>query len=665
MKLFTLLLIPQLALAASKIYTGFNYGALWAVEANAKQKADFIDGFNLARNLSTDIQFDSARLFTCKATGTLNDPTGAFDAAVETKTNLLLGFWITPPNRGEPTDEQVKNELIALEKGFEKHGQALADLIIGLSVGNEDVYRWMDTAESGVAADVVSQTIDGVKKSIAASSFAKYMKDKPIGHIDTAQHAVVDGADFIGMTAYPYWNNESIEKAKDSFNGSLEDVKRRAGDRPVWIAEIGWPFHGPQRSGAVASAENVQKFWKEVGCSVFGLYTTFWFELLKDSTVDQPDWGLIDIPSRLPRIKDLKCPGGAPGASNLSLINSQALSLVASTIALNATSSSTAPDQNAAPAPLSSSLALSMIATSAPLPTVKTNRKSTVHVSTTVYVTVQPTPSVLAPALESDFTSTEEITITITTTLFVKPSTADPPATEIPTDRPWCVTVADIDRNGNPVRVAGGPAGRDSRCSTPPTYNGFPYEITDVSAKPTHVPAETPWCVTMADVDGNGHPVPIAAGPAEAGGNCSEAHRYTGWSYTTTSQSSAPELPVTSDNFSFTLLSTITVSETPVLYSSSDIASSMGPVSNNLAQVSSSSTHSYCKAKSSQIAASSAAASLSSLSASPAMSTSVLSLTTSVQPSSGKLSQFNFPSATASSKEASTVTSDHGRKKRW
>jgi glucan endo-1,3-beta-D-glucosidase len=285
-----------LAQAASKVYTGFNYGAFWSVEANAKKKADFLDGFNLARNLTTDIPFDSARLFTCKAAGTLDEPTEVFDAAVDSKTNLLLGFWITPGQKGASPDENVKNEMVALAKGFKKHGQALSDLVIGLSIGSEDVYRAEEAGEIGVTAAVVGQTIAQVKKDIAASSFTRYMKDKPVGHVDTAKHAVVDNADFIGMTAYPYWNKDSIETASTSFQGSLEQVKQRAGDRPVWIAEMGWPSTDTEQHGAaVAGLEEVQKFWTDVGCAVFGKYTTFYFGLLKDTKSEQKaDWNIID-----------------------------------------------------------------------------------------------------------------------------------------------------------------------------------------------------------------------------------------------------------------------------------------------------------------------------------------------------------------------------------
>lgn len=425
MKLHLLLLAPWLAQAtmpASKIYTGFNYGAFWGDPGNAKRKADFLDGFNLAKNLSTSIPFDSARLFTCKTQDTVDDPTEAFDAAVETKTNLLLGFWISPGNRNESPDENVKNEMAALEKGFHKHGQSLADLVIGLSVGNEDVFRSNTSTGIGFARDVVSQTIRDVKKQIAASSFASYMKDKPIGHVDTAQYAVVDNADFLGLTAYPYWNKQKIADASSSFQGSLEDVKQRAENTPVWIAEMGWPYGGVQQGDAVASPENLQKYWTEVGCLMFGKYTTFWYELLSDATADQPDWGLLDSVTHQPRIKNLTCPGALPSVPGSLPGSSQPpppAPPAASSIQPNPPTANPLPSQSLSPVPPSS--IIPGVETSALVPSSDadstTKIESTVYVNTAVYITVQPT----SPPLVFSSTNIEDLTITFTSTAFVHP----------------------------------------------------------------------------------------------------------------------------------------------------------------------------------------------------------------------------------------------------
>lgn len=527
MKLILVLMFsPWLAQAASKIYTGFNYGAFWGEPGNAKRKEDFVDGFQLAKNLTTTVPFDSARLFTSIAAQSSNEATGAFDAAVEAKTNLLLGFWITPAKRGDSPDAQIANEMAALNKGFQKHGQALADLIIGLSVGSEDIYRWEEKKdESGQSADVVAAAIEKVRKDIASSAFAKYMQGKPIGHVDTAKYVVVKGAEFYGMTAYPYWNRDGIEKARESFHGSLENVKQRAGNTPVWIAEMGWPAAVTKSDGfAGASVDSLQNFWTEIGCSVFGRYTTFWFELLKDSTAEQPDWGVIDIPSRQPRIKNLICPGAFPSASNPAASNSQPPPT------LGASSS-----QGVAP---SLSFASSVPTADSPIsiPSPGGSSKSTIHIQTTIYTTVQPpspvsTPSPAPPPSSEPDTDVVTVTTILTTTIITKLASAlaiaqsaspdtIPATTSIPNPLPWCITVADIDHNGHPVTLAGGPAGPDGQCSPAPTYYGYPYVTSGASIKPTPVPIGVPWCVTVADVDGTGQMLPVDAGPAGTDGKC-------------------------------------------------------------------------------------------------------------------------------------------------
>jgi glucan endo-1,3-beta-D-glucosidase len=461
------LLISALLLtpAVSTVYTGFNYGAFWGVESYVKKVADFLDSFSYAQNLSTGVPFNSARLFTCKTQGTVDEPTGAFDAAVDTKTNLLLGFWMTPQKRGDPLDDIIKNELSALEKGFQKHGQALADLVIGLSVGSEDIYRWEETDEKEVGVSVVeiSASIQKVKEAVDSSTFAAYMKDKPIGHVDTSKYAVVDNADFFGMTAYPYWNKDPVAKGKESFLGSLKELKQRAGNTPIWIAEIGWPYEGAQQGKAVASAENLQQYWTEVGCSVMGMYTTFWFELIKDSEANQPDWGLLDPTTHKPRI-ELHCPGLAePSASAAPASSSPGSPSTTPASQPNQTTVVTFPSPSKAPASSSQSNRPS-VGIAVPSPPSTAITKSTIHVTTTILVTVQP-----SSAKASSYTAPRNSSIVppkVTTT--VGP-------TILPSNISWCVTVADIAWNGQYVPVAGNPAGPDGKCTPPPTYVGLPY----------------------------------------------------------------------------------------------------------------------------------------------------------------------------------------------
>ncbi|ORY10474.1 glycoside hydrolase superfamily [Clohesyomyces aquaticus] len=299
-----------LALVAAKVHTGFNYGAFWSQD-KPKYKADFIRGFQLAKSLpNAPVPFDSARLFTNIQWHTENEPIEAFEAAIETNTTLLLGIWASA----------IDKEFVALDKAFDKYGQKLADLVIGLSVGNEDIFRGSKECVGGHCADGASaeeimSKVDKVRAHFDQAPWAKLFKDKEktqIGHVDVAAHAndPMAKTDWVGMTAYPYWAKANIEHANESFFGSLKDVQDKAKDKEVWIAETGWPFTGPRLGDADASAENMQKYWTDVGCSLFGKYNTFWFELIRDA--DDPgsqDWGLVDVQTLQPRIKDLSCPG--------------------------------------------------------------------------------------------------------------------------------------------------------------------------------------------------------------------------------------------------------------------------------------------------------------------------------------------------------------------
>jgi glucan endo-1,3-beta-D-glucosidase len=561
--LLHLLFSPCLAQAAGKIHTGFNYGAFWAIESNVKTKADFLDGFGLAKNLSTDTPFDSARLFTCKQAGTLNDPSEAFDAAVVSKTNLLLGFWISPAQKGGSPDENVKNEMAALEKAFHKHGQALSDLVIGLSVGNEDIYRNEDApGEIGVPANVVAQTIDQVKKSVAASLFAKYMKDKPIGHTDTAKWAVVDNADFIGMTAYPYWAKDSVDNAAVSFQSSLDDVTKRAGGRPVWIAEMGWPVadRTPQakdHGAAVPGADELQKFWTKVGCSVIGKYTTFWFQLLNDSDESkQPDWGFVDIPTRQPRVKNLSCaapnqsPPAAPPAS--SQIPPQAAPSIPASVA----SSAMIPSQIPAPV-LSSALAPPVVVSSMPAysPSLV---ELTVFLTSTTLVTAQPsaiekastpTNTVVQAASPPMGKAKSTVTVTVTSyttimpTLAVSPTgpvvqTASPPSEHRKSTVTTNITVY--------TTITPTPA-----VPAPPASGGVqPLDVTVTStavvhAKPpvpgsTQALAQPGWCAIFADTQKDGKLEVVGVEPADAAGKCPSPPPYSRGYPQTLTASAAP-----------------------------------------------------------------------------------------------------------------------------
>lgn len=303
---------------AYNVHSGFNYGAFWSTGDKPKHKSDYAKAFQTAYALNTSVAFDSARLFTCRQPGTTDKWIEAFDAAVDTHTYLLLGFYLSEvrqsarkPGQTYETNEQMLHyELRALDAALAKYGTKLADLIIGLSVGNEDMEQWYAGRETGVPENVIAANIETVRGVInggpafgdAYPAISKYLKDKPIGHTDTVPHAAkVKNVDFAGMNAYPYWSGDPPSVMKESYFGSLDITRKALPGKEIWLTEVGWPFRDSASAKAalgVANRQTLQKYWDEIGCAVFGKYTIFWFELIQDTLPDQPDWYVSTFVSR-------------------------------------------------------------------------------------------------------------------------------------------------------------------------------------------------------------------------------------------------------------------------------------------------------------------------------------------------------------------------------
>ncbi|CAK4029768.1 glycoside hydrolase family 17 [Lecanosticta acicola] len=262
---------------------GFNYGATTSAGA-ARVQQDFENEFNRAKNLQGQSGFTSARLYTMIQGGTVNTATEAIPAAIDTQTTLLLGLW------GSAGQAAFDQELTALSNAIKQYGSAFTNLIDGISIGSEDLYRITPTGienNSGVGAgpDVLVSYISQVRDLIkgTAASGAK------IGHVDTwtawvngSNTAVINAVDWLGMDGYPYYQTtlaNGIENAAELFFDSYNATVNVAGGKPVWITETGWPYQGPQAGQAVASVQNAETYWQAVACRILGNINTWWFTL--------------------------------------------------------------------------------------------------------------------------------------------------------------------------------------------------------------------------------------------------------------------------------------------------------------------------------------------------------------------------------------------------
>ena len=277
-------------------YQGFNYDAA----------ADFQNNFISAKNLvDTNSNFSSARLYTSIESGTTNSPSAAFDAAVNTGTSLLLGLWASDGQT------QLDNEMTAIRSAFSQYGTSLTDLIAGISVGSEDVYRITPLGIASQAGPGVDPATVVNYISQVRSAFSDL--GKPIGHVDTYNvwsnisgwmSGVASACDFIGMDAYPYYEStkaNSIGKANITFWGDYQAIVGAVDGKPIWITETGWPTSGSTINEAVSSVDNAHTYYQEVGCSAFAAGINTWWYTFQDSE-SAPSFGVVGYESPLPTI---------------------------------------------------------------------------------------------------------------------------------------------------------------------------------------------------------------------------------------------------------------------------------------------------------------------------------------------------------------------------
>jgi glucan endo-1,3-beta-D-glucosidase len=289
---------------------GFNCGNKKA-GGLIKVEADYEKEFKAYHNLAgIDGSFTSARLYTMIQGTTKDDPIEAIPAALKTKTSLLLGMWCSGDPKG------FVNELNALKKALDTYPDMI-DIVDGISVGSEDLYRDSEMGQKnkaglGIGPAVLADYIKQVREVIASHSSKKVNKVK-VGHVDTwtawvngTNKEIIDSCDWVGFDAYPYWqatmpNNISV--AGSLFFDAMDKTKDVAGSKEVWVTETGWPVKGNVSNLATADVNTAELFYKGVGCRILGTTPTWYYILTEEGA--SPDFSVAD--SSYKPLFDLSC----------------------------------------------------------------------------------------------------------------------------------------------------------------------------------------------------------------------------------------------------------------------------------------------------------------------------------------------------------------------
>ena len=304
---------------------GFNYASI----------DPFPEQFKSAQNLVGATGFASARFYTLLTPNTANEPLDIFGPARDTNTSLLLGLYCSAG------DDAFKNgELAALKKALDANKDDFAKLVVGISVGNEDLYR-QEAHESGPTNLDVGDTPENIIKYIGYTRdlLKQYNLESviPVGHCDTwsAWETTSDGGkvipvvDFVGVNSFPYWEGSTNEDMVWHITNAVEkvgdEVKKHANPDalpPIWVTETGYPYEGPPIGAATPSKDTAQHYWKGAGCENFfdgasNARNIWWFKFQGTPATAGVDtglnWGVVQNPTDTNPVYDLSCDGKGNG----------------------------------------------------------------------------------------------------------------------------------------------------------------------------------------------------------------------------------------------------------------------------------------------------------------------------------------------------------------
>ena len=154
--------------------------------------------------------------------------------------DIISGAWIgTSPKRN--------NEQIAsLIKESRDHSN-----IKKLLIGNEVLLRGELTS-----SQLIEHIASAKNKTTLPLSTAEPW------HVWLDNPELAKAVDFIAVHILPYWEGIPAQQSVAYIDMRLRELRTSYPDKPVLLAEVGWPSHGPKRNHAIPSPENQATFAK-------------------------------------------------------------------------------------------------------------------------------------------------------------------------------------------------------------------------------------------------------------------------------------------------------------------------------------------------------------------------------------------------------------------
>ncbi|MFH1985849.1 MAG: glycosyltransferase family 2 protein, partial [Pseudomonadota bacterium] len=152
--------------------------------------------------------------------------------------NVTLGAWIS---QDYGRNEEEIERLIEVAR--------TSPNVVRAIVGNEAILR----------GDVPIPLLISYLRKVRTALHIPVSTAEP-WHVWKSTPELAENSDFIGVHLLPFWEGIPVDLAVDFSVNRYNELKAQFPDKPIIIAEVGWPSNGRTRRSAVASPSNEATF---------------------------------------------------------------------------------------------------------------------------------------------------------------------------------------------------------------------------------------------------------------------------------------------------------------------------------------------------------------------------------------------------------------------
>lgn len=148
--------------------------------------------------------------------------------------NVALGVWIDADLESNEADLQTMLQIANQDPN-----------IVRIIVGNEAILR------GDLPIETLIKYLDYARRKLGIPVSTAEPWHVWVKHPELAEHS-----DYLAVHMLPYWEGVHIDAAVDYVVEKIDLLKSLFPDKPIVIAEVGWPSNGRTRHSAVASPAN-------------------------------------------------------------------------------------------------------------------------------------------------------------------------------------------------------------------------------------------------------------------------------------------------------------------------------------------------------------------------------------------------------------------------